>query len=360
MESTVETLKGAGLRRFLTLQTEAANAVADRFYAVNIPLNERFFSTGREACREDLAFHLEFLRPALEFGMLQPMVDYLHWLSGVLTARGIPVEHLALSLDWLADFFTGHMDEADGLIVASALYAARTQLLDTRGAPLPPPKSPESWPEAEIFEEVLLKGDQREALAIVNRCLDNGGSLVDVELYVMQPALYGIGTRWQANQISVAQEHMATAIVQSVMTASLLRCQSSAPINQCVLLACVEGNHHTVGLRMVADAFLLAGWEVEYLGENVPTKALCQQVIEWKPNLVGLSVSFPHHLPVARSIIAQLKDVLGHARPAVIIGGLAINRFNELAKMVGADAFGSDAQTAVSCANKMLKNQNSL
>jgi len=350
----METLSDASLQRFLTLRADAARTVSERFYAAHGSLYERFGSTGREACREDLAFHLEFLRPALEFGVLQPMVDYLRWLRSVLTERGVPVDHLALSLDWLAEFFTEHMEKAEGAVVASTLHAARTQFLETGSTPLPPPKSPEPWSEAVIFEKALLKGSQQDALAVVNQCINNGRSLVDVELHVIQPALYGIGEKWQANQVTVAQEHKATAIAHAVMTTSLLRCQPSVSVNKRVLLACVEGNHHAVGLQMVADSFLLAGWDVEYLGANVPTQALIKHVIEWKPNLVGLSVSFAHQLPAVRTVITQLDELLSHARPAVIIGGLAINRFNQLSKMMGSDAFGTDAQAAVNCANDVL------
>ena len=45
--------------------------------------------------------------------------------------------------------------------------------------------------------------------------------------------------------------------------------------------------------------------------------------------------------------MAKLKERLGSARPAVIIGGLAINRFGRLANMVGADAYGADARLLV-------------
>jgi methanogenic corrinoid protein MtbC1 len=121
-----------------------------------------------------------------------------------------------------------------------------------------------------------------------------------------------------------------------------------------VLLACVEGNNHTIGLRMVSDAFQLAGWDVQYLGASVPTRALVGQAAEWKPDLIGLSVSFAQQLRAVKEVVAQLGDRLGNTRPAVIIGGLAINRFNRLAKMVGADSWSADAAAAVVYANQAL------
>jgi MerR family transcriptional regulator, light-induced transcriptional regulator len=186
----------------------------------------------------------------------------------------------------------------------------------------------------------------------MDRCKDNGQSLVDVEFHVIRSALYSIGAKWQANQVTVA--HMATAIAQSVMTLGLLQSPLPALNGKRALLACVEGNHYAVGLRMVADAFQLAGWDVQFLGSNMPTSALVLQTMEWKPDLVGLSVSFAQQLRVVRDIVEKLKERLGSARPTVIIGGLAINRFDRLANLVGADAYGADARAAVVRAKQLI------
>lgn len=347
----LKTLGAEGLQSFHALQADAVNAVTERFYATHGSAYERFGPRGRDACREDLTFHLEFLRPVLEFGLLQPMVDYLSWLGSVLDARAIPTQHLLLSLEWLADFFAEHLGAADAAVVSAALLATRDKFLATMEAPVKPLPSPEPWPETVAFEAALLAGNQREALAGLARCIDSGGSLVDFEMHVIQPALYHIGDQWQANQVSVAQEHMATAIAQSVMTVGLLRSAAPALVNKRVLLACVEGNNHAVGLRMVADAFQLAGWDVQYLGANVPASALVSQVLAWKPDLVGLSVSFAQQMHVVKETIAQMAAHLGATRPAVMIGGLAINRFTPLAGVAGADAYSADAAAAVSDAN---------
>ena len=354
MDVELPTLGERGLRRFQVLQADAISAVTERFYATHGSTYEQYGPRGRDACREDLAFLLEFLRPVLEFGLLQPMVDYLSWLGSVLAARAIPVEHVALSLDWLAAFFAKRMDTADSAVVTGALQAARGRFLEADKLPPGAPKPPEAWPEATAFEHALLAGNQRDALAVVTHCMDSGRGLIEVELHVIQPALYRIGEKWQSNQVTVAHEHMATAITQSVMTIGLLRSPPPAPIYKRVLLACVEGNSHAIGLRMVADAFQLTGWDVRYLGANVPTAALVLEAAEWKPDLVGLSVSFAHQFRVVKDVIAQLGKRVDGARPAVIIGGLAINRFNPLAELVGADAFSADAQAAIVCANRLM------
>lgn len=353
VDTQLKTLGGEGLERFQRLEGDAVRAVTDRFYATYASAYERFGARGREATRQDLAYHLEFLRPVLEFGLLQPMVEYLRWLESVLAARAVPAQHLALSLDWLAEFYSSHLPPQDGLVVAEALRAARAGFLEAGTAPAAPP-SPEEWPDTFPLEAALLAGNQRAAMDVLTSCMDAGKSLVDVEIHVIQPALYRIGEKWQANVVSVAQEHMATAMVQALMTVGLLRSEPPAAISRRVLLACVAGNDHAVGLRMVADAFQLGGWDVHYLGANVPTVSLIAHVSEWKPDLVGLSMSFAQQLPTVKAIIAQLAERFGNERPAVMVGGLAVNRFDRLPGIVGADAFGADARAAVLNASQLV------
>ena len=292
MSADLNLLEAGGIERYVALQADAVAAVTERFYSTHGSAYARFGQKGRAACREDLAFHLEFLRPVLEFGLLQPMVDYLCWLASVLAARRIPSEHLALSLDWLAEYFASQMDAAEAAIVSAALQAARDRFLATVALPLVTPLAPQAWPEAAAFEQALLAGKQADAWEVIKLGLDSGHSLVELEMHVIQPSLYAIGEKWQANQISVAQEHMATAIVQAVMSMGLMQAKLPPSLNKRALLACVEGNDHTVGLRMVTDALQLAGWEVQYLGANVPTGSIIQQAVEWKADLIGLSASF--------------------------------------------------------------------
>lgn len=353
MDRDTPVLGTTGLQRFQELRGDAINAVTERFYGTHGSLYAQFGQRGRDACREDLAFHLDFLRPVLEFGLIQPMVDYLRWLSSVLSTRDIPSEHLAMSLAWLADFFGDTMQDADAQLVVGALHEVRERYLEVGLAP--PPVDvwmPEPWPEAVTFESALLVGDRHTAAALLGRALEEGRGLIDIELHMIQPALYEIGRRWQRNEVSVVQEHLATAIAQAVMTGGLLQSAMPAANGSTVVLACVEGNQHSVGLQMVADAFQLAGWEVQYLGANVPTNALLQHVAHHRPALLGLSVSFPQQLRVVKEIMAGLALAHGDARPAVIIGGLAINQFDRLAGQLGADAWSPDAGAAVDAGSR--------
>jgi methanogenic corrinoid protein MtbC1 len=348
-------LSPCGLRHFAALRTEAVDAVTARFYAEHASIYAQWGDAGRDACREDLGFHLEFLRSVLEFGLLAPMVDYLRWLSGVLTAREIPVEHLPQSLDWLAEFFVARMEPEEGPLVAAALFAAKVAFLPSDGSLTAgySARLPAAWHDCEAFESALLAGERHAAAAFIERHMAAGHGLVEVELHLIQPSLYRIGLKWQRNQVSVAQEHLATAIAQSLMVEGLMRSSPAAPNGRKLLLACIEGNHHAVGLQMVADAFQLAGWNVNLLGANLPSSALVRHAVEWKPHLLGLSIAFPQQLRVVKDVLARMTRAVGAKRPPLIIGGLAINNFDQLADHIGADAWSPNAAMAVLSGNRL-------
>ena len=85
---------------------------------------------------------------------------------------------------------------------------------------VPPPAPEFEAPLAltrRIFTQAVLRGERRAALNIALEALDHGASMPEVYIEVFQQALYDVGSMWERNTITVAQEHMATAVTQYVM-----------------------------------------------------------------------------------------------------------------------------------------------
>ena len=120
-----------------------------------------------------------------------------------------------------------------------------------------------------------LAGNRREALrVVVGEGIALGLSVLDLQLHVIQEAQREIGRLWQENEINIAQEHMATAISHMAL-AQLYDEAPHAPSNhKKVVVACVEGELHDFPARLVADALDLSGFEVRYLGADVPLHSL--------------------------------------------------------------------------------------
>jgi methanogenic corrinoid protein MtbC1 len=165
-----------------------------------------------------------------------------------------------------------------------------------------------------------------------------------IYLEVLAPALHEVGTRWQRGLATVAQEHLATSVVTSIMAglAGLLR--EPRPVGRRAVLACTDGERHEVGLRMVGDFLEGDGWEVFYLGASTPGSALGLLVDRVQPDVVGLSTTLGANLEPARTTVAALRE--RGAPPFILLGGAGYGDDASLARQVGADAYAADARAA--------------
>jgi len=201
----------------------------------------------------------------------------------------------------------------------------------------------------EAYLAALRAGDRRRAFAVVDVARRGGLDILGVYLDVLQPALREIGRLWQDNELTVAEEHLATAISQIVMariyTDEVVRSAESR--NRKLVAACADTERHEVGLRMVCDVLERDGWDVFYLGAAVPAPSLAQLVRERQPDAVLLSASLAPHLPQVRKMIESVRDATPEATPYLLVGGRAFLDDPELARRVGADATAMDARDAL-------------
>jgi methanogenic corrinoid protein MtbC1 len=176
--------------------------------------------------------------------------------------------------------------------------------------------------EAPAFRDALIAGHQVEAEEIAREAIAAGMSLADLYVDVMFPALAEVGERWAAGDLSVAEEHLATSIVESVM-ARIGRSADRMPTRdrERVLMAGVELEGHVVGLRMLADLAEDAGFDVRYLGASVPVDALVDLVGRLQPRIVCLSVS----VATPTTSLVEAVDALTRRRDlSLLVGGSGV------------------------------------
>ena len=204
-----------------------------------------------------------------------------------------------------------------------------------------------AWPECAAFVTALLAGARDDIIAIVERRLADGHGLVEVDRQLIKPAMYCIGEKWCRREVSVAQEHVATALALSVMAQVLWRSPAPERNGRKVLLACVHGNHHAVGLQMVADAFTLAGWEINFLGASVPSDALVKHALQWRPDVLALSATLPEHVRELKIATEQLRGAFAGSCPPIMVGGQGFNASQLHADDLNGAFLVSDPETAV-------------
>jgi methanogenic corrinoid protein MtbC1 len=121
------------------------------------------------------------------------------------------------------------------------------------------------------YLSALRAGSGRAADRVVERALDAHVSVNDIYLSIFQATAYEIGRLWQRNEFSVAQEHLATAIIERQMGDLHHQFKARRDRKRTLVIGSVDRELHRVGSRMVADFFEQDGWTVHYLGAAVPS-----------------------------------------------------------------------------------------
>jgi MerR family transcriptional regulator, light-induced transcriptional regulator len=206
---------------------------------------------------------------------------------------------------------------------------------------------------AEVYLEAQLAGNRRDALKVIEDAVKQGIPPLDIQLDVIQQAQREIGRLWQQDRISIAQEHMATAISQIALAHVYQSAKPAKPNGKKVVVACVNGELHDFPARLVADALDLAGYDTRFLGADVPNKSLLSSIDRERPDLVALSVTMTFNMPALRAAIEEVRRATGAALP-IIVGGNACADKAHLAAEVGADAYGCDARELVIAANNIF------
>jgi methanogenic corrinoid protein MtbC1 len=182
---------------------------------------------------------------------------------------------------------------------------------------------------ARLYLDALRAADGPGAYRIAAEGLREGMNTPQLYQRVIAPAMHEIGLLWQQGALTVADEHLATALTNRVL-AALRSPPGEEPAADGAaakrsrgraLLAAVEGERHTLGLRMAADVLEDVGYESLYLGADVPTVALLRAVGSLSPDLVGLAATLP-------SLAPRLEAVAGEVRRAypgvgLLVGGQA-------------------------------------
>ena len=291
----------------------------------------------------DAGFHLAFLAAAAEGDDPGAFASYARWTGRVLASRGIATTFLAENIRQVRDALAHRLPAEDMTTLAPHFDAALEALAAEPALPADAPLSV----TADVFLQAILSGQRHAAVRIAREALRSGAKVPDLYLDVFQPVLYEVGARWEANRLTVAQEHMATAITQYVM-AQIYEPPDAAdgPKGQVVLTG-VEGELHNIGAVMVGDLLELGGWQVRFLGTNLPAGAVLSAMRESLPTHVGISATMLFNVTAVRQLIAAIRSEF-QDRVRILVGGAAFRTAPGLWRQVAADAYASDLRSAQS------------
>lgn len=147
------------------------------------------------------------------------------------------------------------------------------------------------------YFDALLKGNKQLCHQIVSELVRQKTDVRTIYIDLFQKSLYSIGEMWEQNQVSVATEHLATAITEGLLALLYPTLFAKKHNGKKAIISCAVNEYHQIGGKMVADIFEINGWNSHFLGANTPIDSLLQHIQDFQPDVLALSLSMYSNLP---------------------------------------------------------------
>lgn len=194
-----------------------------------------------------------------------------------------------------------------------------------------------------------LAFDEQQAEQI----LEEAFSIISTEkvcLSLLQQGLAEIGLGWLQGTITPQQEHFASSLAMRRLQ-SLLSSTPAPTKPERILVGCPPEETHTFSPTLVALLLRRRGWNVIYLGANVPLENIQDTVVNTDPNLIILSAQQLHTAATLVEIAIALID----SGVPIAFGGRIFTRNETLQQRIPGHYLGNQVEQAVHSVEKILK-----
>ncbi len=200
------------------------------------------------------------------------------------------------------------------------------------------------------LETAIADLDEDGALALVREALSAGVPATDI-LRTCQNGMAIVGARFEDEEYFVSDLMMSGEIFNSVneLLAPALKVDGG-PSAGTVVVGTVRGDIHNIGKDIVANMLRAANYEVIDLGVDVTPEAFVAALKTSSARILGMSglltLAFDSMKATVDRVAAEgMRDTV-----KIMIGGGPVDA--NVCRLVGADAWGSDAQRAVRLARE--------
>ena len=205
----------------------------------------------------------------------------------------------------------------------------------------------------EDFKEALLRIDRVSAHKLYQERPPDVSTLEFAET-IVAPALEAIGSGWAAGTVSLSQVYMAGRICEDLVS-EIFASNNSAPryvdLDRKVALA-VLSDRHFLGKRIVASAVKLAGFNLLDYGSMEPAPLVERVAADGVDILLISTLMLPSALKV-KAVVDGLRAIGRETK--IVVGGAPFLLDKELWKVVGADAMGDTATSAIRIIHEMME-----
>jgi MerR family transcriptional regulator, light-induced transcriptional regulator len=176
----------------------------------------------------------------------------------------------------------------------------------------------------QAFTKSILAGDVPSLMELHSSSIHSKIDNFTFYEKIIKPSMYRIGDLWEKNQITVADEHLATATLKYLL-ATVFTHQEALENHPKALLFCIEGEHHSLGLELANEVFKEKQWNTRYLGANVPVKDALTFISAWKPHAIGISIGMTTELTRLKECIEEIRE--HNHEIEILVGGRLISNY---------------------------------
>lgn len=245
----------------------------------------------------------------------------------------------------------------EGITISQAVSLLRT-VGEERAMPPAPESSRASTgprsPDVVMHDllEAFLRYDQTAADALVGEAFVLVG-VENVFLKVIHPALVAVGEMWHRAEIPTTVEHFASQFTKRKLL-GLISMYDNHHSPWKIVIGCAPHEYHEIGSLMLSLFMLRQGWQVLYLGPDVPVDDLIRTVAAVQPDMVCMSASGLEAVVGVVHIGEAIAALDAAARPVFAYGGSIFNALPELRARVPGIFLGENAAHAVDAARALL------
>ena len=132
--------------------------------------------------------------------------------------------------------------------------------------------------------------------------------------------MYDIGEHWATNKISIATEHVASNIAQTLVKIIMDKVTGSSKKKK--ILICVPlGEEHHIGCDVLETYLSIKGFKVFNMGTSMPTESIISFIENNKPDMIFISITLPDNLSAGQRLVKKIKE---EYNIPILIGGYAM------------------------------------
>jgi methanogenic corrinoid protein MtbC1 len=302
----------------------------------------------QEVLADAIRHHPALMAAAFRLGSHELLARTFPWAYRVLACRGLPFDFWLFELRYWRRMVAARLappEAAPVLRIYDWLIEEHPELIRLSQEPEADPGRADPGPDSTVrtFLALLLQGQEADCLAMAESLAATAEGLAHFRHRVLPEALERVGLLWEWGRITVADEHVATAIGQVLLDRLGPPRPATDMDGDLAVTACVPGERHELGCRMLADSLARDGWRVIHLGADAPGPDLIRLLQERRPFLLALSVGTAFNLGRAHALIQAIRSCPELETVRIMAGGAALRNLPGGWRRLGAEGTAPDA-----------------